>query len=81
MPITEPRVATAEERRRAEGSLAKLVKLPRDQLRGILCKIPGVGTNVEDIMSALGDLPPSAYSFVTTNLPADTVQALGGLGG
>ena len=72
---------TAEERRRAEGSLAKLAGLPRDQLRRILCKIPGVGTNVEDIMSAFADVPPSAYAFVTGNLPADTVQALGRLEG
>ena len=76
MPTTEPHVATADERRRAEGSLAKLAGLPRDQLRGILCKIPGVGTNVEDIMSAFSDLPPSAYAFVTSNLPADRIRML-----
>ena len=77
MPVAEPHVTTGQERDRARASLGSLLKLPHERLRSMLCTLPGVEANVEDLMSAMQAIPQEALPMFVSQLPAEMVRALG----
>jgi hypothetical protein len=77
MPVAEPHVTTEQDRDRATTSLGALLSLPRERLRGALCALPGVGANVEDLMSAMGAIPREDWPTFVSHLPAEMVLAIG----
>ena len=79
MPVADPHVATGSERARAMTSLGALLKLPRERLRSMLCTLPGIDADVEDLMSAMQAIPQEAWPMFVGQLPADMVRALGAL--
>jgi hypothetical protein len=79
MPVADPHVTTGSERDRAMRSLGALLKLPRERLRSLLCTLPGVDADVEDLMSAMQAIPQEAWPMFLGQLPADMLRALGAL--
>lgn len=75
-PMAEEPAATEEERRRAEHSLGTIAGLPPAERRAALSKLPGLGANVDDIVSGMADVPAVAWPFIVAKLPAHTVRAL-----
>ena len=43
----------------------------------MLCALPGVEANVEDLMSAMQAIPQEAWPMFVSQLPAEVVRALG----
>jgi hypothetical protein len=81
MPSVEPLALTDAERLRAQGSLASIASLPREQLRGALRQLPGMESHVEDFITAVGEMPSEAWPMLVTTLPADMVRAMTGEAG
>lgn len=89
-PIAEPmqtaeretRVITEDDRMRAVPALRTIARMPRDQARAELKKLPGMRGQVEEleklmqVFGFMGDLPPDMWANFVAELPAEAVRVL-----
>jgi hypothetical protein len=50
--------------------------MPPDRQRAELAKIPGMGSQSDEIMTAMNALPPDAWPAVVAHLPSEVVRVL-----
>ena len=76
MPTNGSRPITQEECERAVHSFRTFSRMPPDVQRAELSKIPGMGSQVDEMMMAMNALPSEAWPAVVANLPSELVHVL-----
>ena len=75
-PAARSRPITHEDCERAVHSLRTFSRMPPDLQRAELAKIPGMGSQSDEIMTAMNALPPEAWPEVVAHLPSEVVRVL-----